>query len=873
VRFEWPLTGRSQELRLIEDAVSNPESSGIVVCGAAGVGKSRVAREALSNTSSHSREVRWVVGTSSATLLPLGALASWVPPDGDTVRLIQGVMDSLVAADSGMPVVVGVDDAHLLDDLSVFVLHQIAARQAAKLVLTVRAGDPVPAGVRELWQVGRFDRLDLQPLSRHETTELVAATLGSAVDPDAAERLWALTRGNVLYLRNIVQQEVADGRLAEHRGYWRWTGDPVLPPNLVELIEWRMGGLPPPVSDVVDVLAVGEPLRLSALRRITASTAVEEADLRGLITIETVDGRVEVRVAHPLYGEVRRKRAAPTRLRRLRGLVASELAARDDGNDVRIVVRRAALMVDSDLEPDPELLVRAAKRAVWLADHGLADRLAAAAIRAGAGAGAKLVRTQALSWLSRFGEAEEVFASIDTDGLGDSDHAALAFARAANRLVGLADPAGALELVDAAFQTIQPRARDCIDAFYAVYWALMGKPEKAMLASTSIALDRLPDPVGGMPAMALVIALGDAGRVTEAVNAAERGYSVVTHSLDSAGVRCAIADAHVRALVQAGRISDALEVAEQLRQVTAGLPGAAQVFSSAVVGRATLGAGRPGSALSLIEPMIHLVEAAGATNGIGYIYLPQRTITLAMRGLTERAVAALKHLEEHRHAAWRALDSEEKLARAWVDASQGAVSKAIALSLSAAETARANGQSAAEVMCLQTATQFGDRSCAARLHELAGIVEGPRVGAGARFAGALEACAAAELFSVSEEFEQTGDLVAAVDAAAHAALVYRDQGLRGKALLCSTRAEALAEQCGGISTPMLRQVVEPLPLTGREREITMLLTDGLTTREIADRLTLSQRTVEGHIYRAMGKTGTTSRDELAALVGRRKPSD
>jgi hypothetical protein len=41
----------------------------------------------------------------------------------------------------GTPVVVAVDDVHLLDDLSTFVLHQILQRRAAKLLLTVRAGD------------------------------------------------------------------------------------------------------------------------------------------------------------------------------------------------------------------------------------------------------------------------------------------------------------------------------------------------------------------------------------------------------------------------------------------------------------------------------------------------------------------------------------------------------------------------------------------------------------------------------------------------------------------------------------------------------------------------------------------------------------
>ena len=113
-----------------------------------------------------------------------------------------------------------------------------------------------------------------------------------------------------------------------------------------------------------------------------------------------------------------------------------------------------------------------------------------------------------------------------------------------------------------------------------------------------------------------------------------------------------------------------------------------------------------------------------------------------------------------------------------------------------------------------------------------------------------------------------GDLVAAVDAAAHAALAYRRQDLRGSALGCSTRADALADQCGGASTPALRQATEPLPLTDREREIVMLIGEGLSNRAVAERLTLSVRTVEGHIYQAMVKTGTTSRDELAALLPR-----
>jgi hypothetical protein len=63
-------------------------------------------------------------------------------------------------------------------------------------------------------------------------------------------------------------------------------------------------------------------------------------------------------LAHPIYGELRRRRAPHSRLRRLRGLVATELAASGGHDDVRVVVRCATLTLDSDLAPDPDLLVR-----------------------------------------------------------------------------------------------------------------------------------------------------------------------------------------------------------------------------------------------------------------------------------------------------------------------------------------------------------------------------------------------------------------------------------------------------------------------------------------------------------------------------------
>jgi DNA-binding CsgD family transcriptional regulator len=57
-------------------------------------------------------------------------------------------------------------------------------------------------------------------------------------------------------------------------------------------------------------------------------------------------------------------------------------------------------------------------------------------------------------------------------------------------------------------------------------------------------------------------------------------------------------------------------------------------------------------------------------------------------------------------------------------------------------------------------------------------------------------------------------------------------------------------------------------LTDRERQIVMLLGQGQSTRAIAQRLILSVRTVEGHIYRAMMKTGAADREELVKMLPR-----
>lgn len=57
-------------------------------------------------------------------------------------------------------------------------------------------------------------------------------------------------------------------------------------------------------------------------------------------------------------------------------------------------------------------------------------------------------------------------------------------------------------------------------------------------------------------------------------------------------------------------------------------------------------------------------------------------------------------------------------------------------------------------------------------------------------------------------------------------------------------------------------------LTKREREVLVLLTHGLTNKEIAQRLVLSVRTVDAHVEHVLAKLNVSSRTRAVAAAVR-----
>ena len=192
----------------------------------------------------------------------------------------------------------------------------------------------------------------------------------------------------------------------------------------------------------MDLVALAEPIAVSTLSELASPADLEEAERRGLVR---TDGTV-ARLAHPLYGEVRRAAMGTLRARRLRGRVAVTLEPRPDP------IPRAVLTLDSDLPADPALFLQAAEAATRMYDLPLAERLARAAAATGAPV-ARLVHAAALSWLSRGEEAEAIQQDVIATARDAAIRTMAQLHRTGNQLFTMARPDVAREALDAADAT------------------------------------------------------------------------------------------------------------------------------------------------------------------------------------------------------------------------------------------------------------------------------------------------------------------------------------------------------------------------------------------------------------------------------------
>ena len=874
MEVSWPLVGRRAELETLAAALGDTRA-GVVLAGAAGVGKTRLAREALARAEAAGREVEWVAATRAAASIPFGAVSHLLPPTerlgDDRVEILRRAAALMAERGRGRLLVLGVDDAHLLDDASAVLVHQLALRGLAVVLATVRTGEPAPDSVVALWKDGLARRLDLPALAAEATAELLGHALGGPVDGVTRQEVLRVTDGNPLYLRELILGGLASGAVRQVDGVWRWRGGLAGATRLAELVDARLRTLSEPAKAAVELAALGEPLPVGVLERLVDRDAVQAAERSGLLVLERSGRRVLACLAHPLHGEVLRATLPVSRARTIAERLAAAFGAgilrrRDD------LLRVGAWQLEAGVAARPALLLKAARQAAARFDLELAERLARAAVDAGGGPTAVQVLAETLEWQGRHVEAVAVMDGEPPAQGSGAERARWASIRAGNLYWGLERTAEAEEVLQQAALAEEGGE----DAVAMLAWILLfdGRLREAVAVAARV-LDRPEAPAQALvwAATAAVPALGSLGRLGEALAVADRGLAVArAHPQELPWGETQLSLVRCQVLLGVGRLTEARAITEasyraavtdRSPEQTGGWAGFRGLVAKAQ--------GQIATAEASLREAVALLDEQDPYRFMRWC-LAELASVAALAGDQQAAAVWLDRADARGREANRFFDAWVQLDRAWVAAGAGELTRATQLARQAADMARASGQFTFEAVALHDVARLGGPGgVRERLQELAGMLEGRLAPLLATSAAALAAGDGATLDRVAAAFEDLGALLLAAEAAAAAARVHQAAGRDGRANASRERAAGLVAACQGARTTGLGPDAVTSVLTPREREVAMLAAARTSSREIAARLELSVRTVDNYLGRAYAKLGVASRKELAALFRARAP--
>jgi len=871
MRVLWPLVGRDGELGFAAELLSDGSLGGVVVAGAAGVGKTRLAAEVSQAAQARGCAVEWVRATRSAASIPLGAFAALLPAaDGAAGRgaeLLARARQALVERAGESRLVLCVDDGHLLDLGSAALVHQLVAASEAFAIVTVRRGEPVPDALRALWKDELCAFVELDVLARGDVERLLEDVLGGPMDGRSVSALWELTQGNVLFLRELVLYGVERGLLTAAGGIWRWRGEVGAGMRLTELVVSRLEGLATSERGALEVLAVGAPLEVGLLEA-QEMAALEALEVQALVE-RRVDGRRRfVDVAHPLYGEVVRARLAGTRLEAIQRRLADVVQARG-GRRRDDVLRLAAWWLRSGGAADPALLERAAEQALAALDFVLAERFAQAAVQAGGGFGARLALGRALSGAGRADEADRLLGGLEGQAGDDGQRAAVAIAMARHLFWGLARPDDA----DAALERGQAAVshdglRDELVALRVRLVAAQGRPLEALAAAEPLLRDAgVREQARLQAAAAAAEALLSLGRLDDAIALTETWQPIARRHRDELPlVEPVLLSERASGLRFAGRLVEATELAQQSYELALARRSAqSTAIEASALGLVWLARGRVGTALRFFRESAALLRDTDAVGMLAFALagIGQAAAQAGEPGLARQAVQEM----EHTRLGHKGFECELGLARAWSAAAAGELTRARSLARETSELAQSRGQDIYVTRALHELCRLGDPGAAVpELARLADSVDGPFAQVAAAHAAALVARDGRALLQVAERFADQDALLAAAEAADAAGAAHRDSGRAASASAAAARSAVWLRACEGARPPTLLNAATADELTFREREIALLAAGGLSSRQIADRLVVSVRTVDNHLQRAYRKLGITGRKDLYRVL-------
>ena len=859
---DWPFVGRGDELAALRRVLTTGGAlKGAVICGPAGAGKSRLARQAAAHHASVGAAPLYLRGSEAARSIPAGMgrgpLTSPAPQRGNAPRLIV------------------LDDADLLDDVSALALDQWLSADRIRLIATLRLGARLPGVLGALLTSGALSRIDLLPLAEHDTAGLLADALGGAVSPGSVREIHRLSAGNPLFIRELLLDAASAGTLLRTDGVWRLERVAARSAGLADLLQSRLSGLTGPQRAALEVVALAEGVGLRLLLGLVDQPDIEALERSGLIDVDRDDRRLPTRVCHPLYRElIARSTPVSARLgyaRRLADALESTGLRRAED-----LVRWAVWRLDGGGVPDRRKMAAAARHAAAArAEAGLRERLAAAAFEYSREVGDGLLLYRARLDAGRFEPAHALLESLGDLAACDRDRVALAAAHAyrLSWTTGRLDQ-GLAVIEDAARTVREPQAAAHLAAHRGLLLAVAGDFAAAVNELEPLMGTPWPQ-VRALAAGGAALAYPLIGRFSAGLRAfdlalAERERDDDAGSPDPAlpafAVLAACHNGDPQGAVAQARaaIEDALDRGDA--------PG--QAWARAGIASVYLGTGNLPAAAAQAAEAARLFEALGEQHGRVWC-LATGMSAAAQRGDRAHARRLAESLElSPLPPQLRAMNTDVIRAWAWHDAVCGNSDGARQRLATAADAWISEGMVAPAVLGALDLFRLGHPDAAARLIDRIAVPDDWPLGCCAhRLIGAADKPNA--LREAAEVLATQGFSLYAAETFAAAALAAGEPvgaviGAdpttgSGRTSRTASRALALAAACDA-RTPLLNRLGPMRVLTPREQQIAEHAADGLSNRQIADRLRLSERTVENHLGRIYGKLGVAGRGELRGAL-------
>lgn len=875
--FTLPLAGRAADLHRLELSLIRSPPSGVLLRGAPGIGKSRLFRELGDRLEARGRPVERVSGALSTAGVPLGALAGLVPdPQAagptDALRSLSLIRTALAEKHATIPVLL-VDDAHLLDHISALCLSQLLATGCAVVALAVCSGESLPGPLASLAKDGFVDVTDLGPLRPEDVSALIDRSVDGAIDPPTRHRLQHVAGGNPLYLTEFLAAATETGSLRRDNDGGPFP-DLIVPDRLLRLVTTRLGSLDPEVEDGLQALASGEHLELALLRVFMNEEALAELERRRVIRVREDKGRHTVSFEDPLFAETLRTRAPLSRRRSItlclcRALEATGARRRGDA------WRLALWHLQCGFPLDPARLLAAARSAAEGADHHLAERLARAAVAAGAGPDGDIAHAEAVSKQGRIEEAERILRKVMPECRDASTLSRAVLARVENLAIRGSDRTAGHALLEATRARLPDRRRRAaLDVMTARLAIAQSDPVKALEFALPVTANQ-DAPVAARIAAFTVVAQARAWLCdfTACYRAVDDGLSLIGRAgAAHPAIRVELVTIRCVAHMYDGRVAQAEKVLrdEFDRMIESGVHPSTSTLAVRLSTAAAI-AGKLDEALEYCRQALSWVRWFDPTgDGLGTT-LALNAVTAGMAG-DQPAVDELVARLDDGLACIPPSRSRRARARAWQLAVRGQTQQATLAAVDAGTYALEDGNPLVAAVSLYDAVLFGHPGLVVdHLEDIAAEIASPTLRDFAAHSAALDHADPSALEATAASFMERDELLYAFHALTQAACVHRLAGCHTAAARATTKVRALLDRFTGPMPWGLRE--QPRYLTPRETEIARFAAAGLHSRDIAEQAHISVRTVDNHLASVYTKLGLHSRQELGDVFTSAKVED